>query len=86
MISFDEFLNALKVQAVTNLVQKDMNEMRSSAIKQAFQLLDEEGKGCIPIDFLLKKFNPDGHPRVRTREKTAEDVMKDFEAAIKRQV
>lgn len=63
-----------------------MNETRSAAIKQAFQLLDEEGKGYIPIDALLKRYCPEGHPRVRTRDKAPEDVYKDFEVAIKKQV
>ena len=63
-----------------------MSEARSAAVKQAFQLLDEEGKGCIPIDLLLKRYYPEGHPRVRIRDKTTEEVYKDFEAAMKRQV
>jgi hypothetical protein len=63
-----------------------MTEARSAVVKQAFQLLDEEGKGCVPFEFLLKKYCAEGHPRVRTREKAAEDVFKDFEASIKRQV
>ncbi len=61
-----------------------MNETRASIVKQAFQLLDEEGKGYIPVDILLKKYNAAAHPRVRTREKTAEEVYKDFELAIKK--
>ena len=61
-----------------------MNETRSNAVKQAFQLLDEEGKGYIPVEILLKKYNAKEHPRVRTREKTPEDVYKDFEQGIKR--
>jgi len=61
-----------------------MSEPRAVVVKQAFQLLDEEGKGYIPLDALLKKYRAEAHPRVRTREKTAEDVLKDFEAAIKK--
>ena len=56
--------------------------MRTNVVKQAFQLLDEDGKGYILVDVLLKKYNAAAHPRVRTREKTAEEVFKDFELAI----
>ena len=59
-----------------------MNETRLNVVKQAFQLLDQEGKGMIPLDFLKKKFCSSGHPRVRNREKAPETVQKDFEEAI----
>jgi len=59
-----------------------MNEARANVVRQAFQILDEEGKGYIEIEALLKKYNAAAHPRVRTREKSAEDVYKDFEIAI----
>lgn len=59
-----------------------MNEARLNVVKKAFQLLDEEGKGNIPLDMLKKRFCPAGHPRVRNREKAPEIVQKDFEDAI----
>lgn len=61
-----------------------MNEPRMAIVRQAFQLLDEEGKGYITLDTLLKRYNAMAHPRVRTREKTPEEVYKDFETAIKK--
>ena len=60
-----------------------MSEVRTNIVKQAFQLLDEAGKGYLPVEFLMKKYNAAAHPRVRTREKTAEDILKDFEVSIK---
>ena len=53
-------------------------------MREIFQLLDEEGKGYIALETLLKCYNPAGHPRVRMREKTLEDVYNDFEFAMTR--
>ena len=61
-----------------------MNEPRSAIVKQSFQLLDEEGKGYVPVEALLKRYNAAAPPRVRTRDKAAEEVMKDFEVAIQK--
>lgn len=59
-----------------------MNNARLDFVKQAFQSLDETGQGYIPLEEVLKKYNAAAHPRVRTREKTPEQVYKDFETAI----
>lgn len=63
-----------------------MSNARIDIVKQAFQVLDESGKGYIPLEELLKKYNPEGHPRVRDREKSPEEVYRDFEFAIKTKV
>eukprot|EP00831_Metopus_contortus_P080861 TRINITY_DN836_c0_g1_i2.p1 TRINITY_DN836_c0_g1~~TRINITY_DN836_c0_g1_i2.p1 ORF type:complete len:464 (+),score=102.69 TRINITY_DN836_c0_g1_i2:203-1594(+) len=72
-ISFTEFIEVLK---------KDMSEARKRIVKQSFDLLDTAGMGAIPLEDLLKKYNPRAHPRVKTREKTPEEVKRDFEKAI----
>lgn len=59
-----------------------MSEPRKAIVKQAYELLDEAGKGAIPLEVLTKKYFAQGHPRVRTREKAPEAVQKDFETAI----
>lgn len=64
------------------MVQTDISEPRRAVVKQAFQFLDEEGKGAIQLDFLKKKYCAAAHPRVRTREKEEEKVQAEFEAAI----
>lgn len=61
-----------------------MCSSRINIVREIFQLLDEEGKGYIALETLLKCYNPAGHPRVRMREKTLEDVYNDFEFAMTR--
>ena len=63
-----------------------MNSGRIDVVRQAFQILDEGGKGYIPLAELLKKYNPKGHPRVLTRTKSPEEVYKDLEFAITKKV
>ena len=63
-----------------------MSNARNDIVKQAFQVLDESGKGYIPLEELLKKYNPEGHPRVRDRAKSPEDVYRYSESAIKTKV
>ncbi len=61
-----------------------MSEPRTAVVRQAFQLLDEEGRGYVGLETLLKRYNAKAHPRVRTREKSPEMVYHDFEVAIKK--
>lgn len=51
-------------------------------MKKTFLKLDRQGKGVLPLQFLIANYNADLHPRVRTREKTAQQVQAEFEAAI----
>jgi len=55
-----------------------MNEKRMAVIKHAYQFLDAEKKGFIPLKKLVESYNGAAHPRVRTREKKVETVMDDF--------
>ena len=59
-----------------------MSGPRRALVKEAFQFLDEEGKGAISLDLLKKKYCAAAHPRVRIREKTVEMVQAEFEDAI----
>ena len=59
-----------------------MTEVRKNVVKQAFQMLDQDGKGFVELDTLKKCYCPQAHPRVLVRDKTAEEVLADFDAAI----
>lgn len=59
-----------------------MSETRTNVVKQAFQMLDQEGKGFVELEVLKKAYCPQFHPRVLVREKTAEEVFADFDIAI----
>lgn len=61
-----------------------MSETRVDIVTQAFQYLDEEGKGYIPLETLLKKYIPTGHTRVRMKDRTAEDIYEEFKLAMER--
>lgn len=55
-----------------------MNEKRLAVVKFAWQSLDESGSGRIPWGKLQTAYKVEQHPRVRTREKKAEQVRADF--------
>jgi hypothetical protein len=55
-----------------------MNEKRLAVVKHAFQFLDEAGTKRLQFDKLNSHYNSQAHPRVRTREKTAQNVYNDF--------
>lgn len=59
-----------------------MNETRVDIVTQAFQYLDSESQGYIPLETLLKKYIPTGHTKVRMKDKTAEEVYREFELAM----
>jgi hypothetical protein len=53
-----------------------------AVVKHAWQFLDD---GCIkrvPFDKLLKLYNCQVHPRVRTREKKVETIFSEFEQCM----
>jgi hypothetical protein len=51
-------------------------------VTQAFQFLDTSGAGFIELPRLLENYHAEKHPRALSREKTEEEVRKDFENAI----
>lgn len=59
-----------------------MSDQRIASVKKAFIKLDKAGRGSLDVQFLISNYNADLHPRVRTREKTAQQVQAEFEAAI----
>jgi Ca2+-binding EF-hand superfamily protein len=61
-----------------------MNETRLDIVTQAFQYLDEDSKGYIPLETLLKKYIPEGHTRVRMKDRTVEDVYEEFKLAMEK--
>ncbi|OMJ67014.1 hypothetical protein SteCoe_35940 [Stentor coeruleus] len=72
-VSVVEFLQSL---------QDSMSDRRLSAVKAAFQFLDESGTGFLSVDELRQKFVASRHPRVVTREKTINLVQEEFERAL----
>lgn len=59
-----------------------MNEKRIAVVKHAWNFLDDQGAKRVSLDKLLKLYNSDAHPRVRTREKRSETVYNDFQDCI----
>lgn len=59
-----------------------MSEKRIAIVKQAFQILDEEGKGYVDYKALIGRYHAELHPRVKIREKTPEVVKKEFENTL----
>jgi len=72
-ISYPEFVQ---------MIRTEMSEKRLSVIKHAFQFLDVNRERKLKIQDLLRLYHADDHPRVRTREKTAEQAMNEFKTAI----
>ncbi len=63
-------------------IRTSMSENRLSAVKYAYQFLDYDRVGKLPLGMILSKFKAKEHPRVRTREKPEEQVFAEFKAAI----
>ena len=72
-ISVVEFLQSL---------QDSMSDKRLSAVKAAFLYLDSQRLGYLNVDNLIQAFIAANHPRVLTREKTAETVLSEFRNSI----
>jgi len=59
-----------------------MSERRLALVKHAFHFLDVDGSRTLPLALLYKSFKAEAHPRVRSRQKTAEQVRQEFEHSI----
>ena len=59
-----------------------MNEQRLAVVKHAWQFLDDANQRRVSYSKLASLYNLQGHPRVRTREKKAETVQKEFETCM----
>jgi calcyphosin len=55
-----------------------MNAKRMAVVKHAFLNLDEQSQKRVSFEKLRSSYKASQHPRVKTREKTAETVMNDF--------
>jgi Ca2+-binding EF-hand superfamily protein len=74
-ICIPEFLTA---------ITDSLNERRRSAITQAWQLLKEIAPTVVTTEWLSQRYNSSQHPRVVTREKTADQVAAEFGRSIER--
>lgn len=77
----DGFINYVEF---IQLIRTQMSEKRLSIVKHAFQFLNVNNEDKIRIDDLLRLYRPEDHPRVRTREKTVDQVLTEFKNAIKK--
>ena len=59
-----------------------MSERRLALVKHAFHFLNVEGVKILPLELLRKAFKAEAHPRVRSRQKTAQQVREEFERSI----
>lgn len=59
-----------------------MSERRLALVKHAFHFLDVEGSKILPLSVLIKSFKAEAHPRVRSRQKSAQQVRHEFERSI----
>ena len=74
-INFNEFVQTLR---------NSMSDERIATVKKTFDKLDKSRQGRIPVGQLIANYNADLHPRVRTREKNAQQVEQEFQRAISR--
>lgn len=72
-IHYKEFIQALR---------DEFNEKRVAVVKYAWQMLNSEQAESIPLQDLVSRYNPSGHPRVKLREKKAGTVLNEFEAGL----
>jgi Ca2+-binding EF-hand superfamily protein len=70
-IHYREFIETLR---------QDVNDKRLGAVKVAFEFLSSQG--VTSVDQLMEQYNAANHPRVRTREKSAETVRQEFHEAF----
>lgn len=54
------------------LIRTNISEKRLAAVRHAFRFLDPYQVGVISLDFLIKQYRADQHPRVKTRQKSTQ--------------
>ena len=59
-----------------------MSDERIATVKKTFNKLDKNRQGFLNVGELISNYNAELHPRVRTREKTAQQVQEEFTRAI----
>ena len=68
-IDYSEFLNG---------IVGELSDFRKNVLKQVFQKLDKEEKGCITVKQLREAYDPRGNPLVRQGKRSAEEILGDF--------
>merc|ERR1711865_457078 len=56
----------------------DLNEIRETIVRMAFQKLDKNGSGEITVDDLRGVYDCSKHPAVKNKIKTEDEVLKEF--------
>ena len=68
-IDYDEFLRG---------VVGEMNDFRKGLAMKAFNIMDKDGSGVLEIDDIRQKYNAKHDPRVKSGEKTEDEVLFEF--------
>lgn len=63
---------------VRNKAIEELNEVRETIVRMAFQKLDKNGSGEITIDDLKGVYDCTKHPAVKNGSKTEDDVLGEF--------
>jgi hypothetical protein len=58
--------------------KKPLNDIRLSAVEDAFSLLDVDSNDNIYIETIKKKYNPKGNPLVKSGKKNEEEIATEF--------
>ena len=59
-------------------VAGDMNAFRKGWVKKAFDKLDDNKNGILEVDDVKRFYNAKGHPDVKSKKKTEEEVLSEF--------
>ncbi|CAD8165837.1 unnamed protein product [Paramecium octaurelia] len=65
-----------------NLIRENMSEKRINVVRSTFSFLDQSRQGRLQLESLYRLYQAKNHPRVRTRQKTSEQITKEFVNAI----
>ena len=78
---FSEFNNDMNNLDFTRFIRefkKPLNDVRLSAVEDAFSLLDVDSNDNIYIETIKKKYNPRGNPLVKKGIKNEEEIATEF--------
>ncbi|CAI2375623.1 unnamed protein product [Moneuplotes crassus] len=69
-------------QEFFEVLRREFNEKRESVVKYVWDLLDQDMAETLDFSYLTSSFQAANHPRVKLREKTAEQVQEEFEVGL----
>eukprot|EP00744_Colponema_vietnamica_P008044 GILI01011499.1.p1 GENE.GILI01011499.1~~GILI01011499.1.p1 ORF type:complete len:413 (-),score=104.93 GILI01011499.1:34-1272(-) len=72
-LQFDEFINTLR---------GELSIDKQDAIQRAWNVIDPRNTGSASLHDLFSAFQVQRHPRVRTRQKSADQVLSEMESAL----